>query len=267
MDARLAVKAPLETVQIVPGGAQSSIKPKIIIWKAFKCTILASAWVPYCTERFHCPHTVSVEEIADILWRCWDCRWTENKHLMEQLLFLTPGCSFAAVITLFPPIFLHWLTRTDIPMFVAALLLLSTPPPCVLTILPKDLTSIHVGPQSPLTDNRLYLEVLFWVVLCSVWAHVCMYAGRETPYPFPCQFTQHRSSRVQPKEYRVVYVYSIDYHNNQCNTSIFDLYPLVSELSGCSLIEFFSHWLSKWEAGRQSITVQVTWPTFWDVLY
>lgn len=41
-----------------------------------------------------------------------------------------------------------------------------------------------------------------------------------------------------------------------------DLYPLVSRLTGCSLIEFFGHWLSKLEAERQSITVQVTWPSF-----
>lgn len=40
-DARLAVISPLETVQIVPGGAQSSIKQKVNIWKDFKYIILA----------------------------------------------------------------------------------------------------------------------------------------------------------------------------------------------------------------------------------
>lgn len=62
-------------------------------------------------------------------------------------------------------------------------------------------------------------------------------------------------------------MYCIDCLNDQCTTSIFDLYPLVSRLTGCSLIEFFGHWLSKWEAERQSITVQVTWPSLGDVLY
>lgn len=41
LDARLAVISPLETVQIVPGGAQSSIKQKVNIWKDFKYIILA----------------------------------------------------------------------------------------------------------------------------------------------------------------------------------------------------------------------------------
>ena len=97
--------------------------------------------------------------------------------------------------------------------------------------------------------------------------HVCMQASRETPHPFPCQIVQHKPNEAEPKEHWVVYMYYIDRLNDQCNTSIFDLYPLVSRLTGCSVIEFFGHWLSKWEAERQSITVQVTWPSLGDVLY
>lgn len=88
---------------------------------------------------------------------------------MEQLLFLTPGCTFAAVITLFPSIILHKQTKTDISVFATLLLfsslplLSASPPLCVLTILPMDPTSIHLGLLSPQSDNRLYLDVLFLV--------------------------------------------------------------------------------------------------------
>lgn len=64
-----------------------------------------------------------------------------------------------------------------------------------------------------------------------------------------------------------IYMYHIDCLKDQCNTSIFDLYPLLPRLTGRSLIEFFGHWFSKCRAERQSITVQVTWPSLEDVLY
>lgn len=49
-----------------------------------------------------------------------------------------------------------------LPLFY--FLYLSASSLCVLTILPMNPTSIHLGPLSPQSDNRLYLDVLFWVV-------------------------------------------------------------------------------------------------------
>lgn len=97
---------------------------------------------------------------------------------MEQLLFLTACCTSTTVITLLPSIILRRETKTDFFSLFPLLPLLSTSPPCGIAILPVDPTAIHLGLPSPQSDNRLYLDALFWgTVVCvcvcvSMCAHV-----------------------------------------------------------------------------------------------
>lgn len=101
---------------------------------------------------------------------------------MEQLLFLTACCTPATVITLLPSIIQHRETKTDFSIF-PLLPLLSTCPPCGITVLPVNPTAIHLGIPSPQSDNRLYLDALFWGTVVCVCVSGCVRAEK-----FPVHF-------------------------------------------------------------------------------
>lgn len=70
-------------------------------------------------------------------------------------------------------------------------------------------------------------------------AYACMQAPK-----LPNRF-QYKPNGGAPKHIELcVCVSCIDCLDDQCNTSIFDLYPLLFGLTGCPLIEFFGEWLS-----------------------
>lgn len=69
-------------------------------------------------------------------------------------------------------------------------------------------------------------------------AHACTQAPK-LPIPF-----QYEPNGGAPKHIELcVCVSCIDCLDDQCNTSIFDLYPLLFGLTGCPLIEFFGQYL------------------------
>lgn len=165
-DARLAVLLSLRTVHIVAGGAQSSIKQKEIFEKISNIQF----WL---CHRWHIalwdciPFLFSVEAIVAILWRSRDCRWAANG---AGLFSYTRLYSYAAVVMIFSVHNPAHRLKHCVFVTVFSLFLSSASPPWALTVLP---TSIHLGVLSPQSDNRLYLDVLFWVVRCE---HVCIYA-------------------------------------------------------------------------------------------
>ena len=107
---------------------------------------------------------------------------------------------------------------------------------------------------SPQSDSGLYLDVVF--LSCSVRMCVCMYSSPELSVHF--HVSSYNSCPMKPNLKRIELCTCIDRLNDQCKTSIFDLFPLLWRLSGCSLIELLGHRLSTWEAERQSIPIQVT---------
>lgn len=131
---------------------------------------------------------------------------------MEQLLFLTACCTSTTVITLLPSIILRRETKTDFFSPFPLLPLLSTSPPCGIAILPVDPTAIHLGLPSPQSDNRLYLDALFWgtVVCVCVCKYVCTCIHSEK---FPVHF-----------------------HVTLCNTSSMKPIPKSTELCMCTVL-------------------------------
>lgn len=117
-------------------------------------------------------------------------KWSASYSLHLVVLLLQ-------LLYFFLPIILHKqknrLSCVTVFLFSSSLLLSSLP--CVLTILLMDPTSIHLGLLCPHGDNSLYLDLLFWACAC---VHAQMQA-EETPYPFPCQLTQHKPNEVDPK--------------------------------------------------------------------
>lgn len=78
-------------------------------------------------------------------------------------------------------------------------------------------------------------------------ASACMQAPK-----LPSRF-QYEPNGGAPKHIELcvcVCVSCIDRLDDQCNTSIFDLYPLLFGLTGCPLIEFFGQWLSMCDGER-----------------
>lgn len=86
----------------------------------------------------------------------------------------------------------------------------STSPPCGIAILPVDPTAIHLGLPSPQSDNRLYLDALFWGTVVCVCKCVCTCIHSEK---FPVHF-----------------------HVTLCNTSSMKPIPKSTELCMCTVL-------------------------------
>lgn len=187
---------------------------------------------------------------------------------MEQLLFLTACCTSTTVITLLPSIILRRETKTDFFSLFPLLPLLSTSPPCGIAILPVDPTAIHLGLPSPQSDNRLYLDALFWGTVVCVCVSMCAHV-----------FIQRNSLSISMSPYATQAQWSPSQRALSC---VCVLYWLSRRSMQHFYLWFISpglqaHWVLfdwvLWPLGfkvgsreRQSIPVQVTWPSLREIV-
>lgn len=112
-------------------------------------------------------------------------------------------------------------------------------------------------------DHRLYL------VVQRLHACMCVYT-QAVKFSIISNISSKNTCLLRPHpegQELFSYVQCIDCLQDQYSASMFDSFPLVTRLTVRSLIEFFGHWFPKWVAERQSINVQVTWPSLGNVLY
>lgn len=146
--------------------------------------------------------------------------------------------------------------------------LLSTSPPCGIAILPVDPTAIHLGLPSPQSDNRLYLDALFWGTVVCVCVSVCAHV-----------FIQRNSLSISMSPYATQAQWSPSQRALSC---VCVLYWLSRRSMQHFYLWFISrglqaHWVLfdwvLWPLGfkvgsreRQSIPVQVTWPSLREIV-
>lgn len=110
----------------------------------------------------------------------------------------------------------------------------------IMKILSMDPKSIHLGLLSPKSDNRLYLEVLFWG--CTVCA--CLHASKASLHPL------HRQAAC-PGTFSWICLHGVLIHC-RINSSLINLSFSPSFIL-CSLIEFL---MACFQSGRQETIKQ-----------